>query len=127
MIAIEILAWILIGLAVIKMIVILISPKSWLNFARGLLSNKWLAQVVSLILLVVVFYYLTAAGVTVIQILAVTVFVALLFVMALAGDIEFFLKKYDKLIKNGTLWKTYWLYTLIWIVLIILGIKELIM
>lgn len=127
MTAIENIAWIVIIVATIKMLVLLVSPMSWMNFASKFYKNKGLAKIVSLALAVVIFYYLYMAGITVVQILAVTAFVGMLLVLGLADEFEYFIKKYQAMVKKGNLWKEYWLYTLIWIVLLIWGVKELLM
>jgi len=62
---------------------------------------------------------------TIIQVLATTVFVALILMIGLAKEIPYFLKKADAMIKKGDLWKEYWLYTLVWAVLMVWGILEL--
>jgi hypothetical protein len=46
-------------------------------------------------------------------------------IIALAGHMDDFVVKYKGLIKRGKLWKEYWLYTLIWVILLGLGVKEL--
>jgi magnesium-transporting ATPase (P-type) len=74
-----------------------------------------------------VLYYLNAAGITIVQILAVAVFVSLLLVIGLASEVDDLLKKYQARIKRGTLWRDFWFYTLIWIVLLVWGAKELFM
>lgn len=123
--SVEIIALIVIVGAVIKMLVLLVSPISWMNFAKGVYKNPKLVQVVSLVLAGIVLYYLVGAGITIVQILAVTAFVALLIMMGLATEIDYFIKKQQAMIKKGTLWKQYWLYSLIWVALLIWGIKEL--
>jgi len=122
--SIEIIALIVIILAAIKMLVLLIKPKAWMNFASGFYKKPALAQLFAFILAVVVFYYLIQVF-TVVQILAVTAFVALLMMFALAKDLEWFISKFKARIKKGTIWKQYWFYTLIWLVLLAWGVKEL--
>jgi len=70
---------------------------------------------------------LYGAGITVVEILAVTAFVALLMMIALADEVGHLIKKYQAMIKKDNLWKNYWLYTLAWIVLMLWGLKELFM
>jgi len=123
--AIQNIALILIVVGVIKMVVLLVKPQAWMNFAKGLYSKPQLMKFVGLILAGVVFYYLYSAGITVVQILAISAFVSLLMMIALADEVEYFLKKYQMMIKKGNLWKTYWLYSLVWIILMIWGLNEL--
>ena len=76
--ALEILALILIVIGIIKMVVILIiSPKTWFKFAKKVYTKPTIVSIVALILGAVVLYYLVGAGVTIIHILAVMVFLAL--------------------------------------------------
>ena len=121
---IEMFAVILIAIGVIKIIVILISPKSWLNFAKTIYANPKVTSFVALILSLIVLYYLVNAGITIVQILAVTLFVALL----ISAGIARYSKNIIGSLKNKDLRelaKEYWLYSLIWTLLLIWGIKEL--
>jgi len=123
--SVETIALILIILTVVKMFMLLVNPKSWINLAKKIYSNPKVVSLVSLILAGIVLYYLVQSGITIIQILAVTVFVALLLMIGLANEIDYFMKKAEVMIKKGTMWKEYWLYTLVWVLLILWGIKEL--
>jgi len=125
MTSIEIIALIVIMASAIKMLVLLVHPKSWMNFAKGFYSKPGVAKLGSFILALVVLYYLLGAGITIIQILAVTAFVALLIVIGLADEVPYFIKKSEAMIKEGNLWKEYWFYTLVWIALLGWGVKEL--
>jgi len=121
---IEIIALVLITVSVIKILILLVNPKSWMNFARMIYKNSRVTSVVALILAVVVLFYLIQE-LTIIQILAVTSFVALLFVIGLADRGNALIKMYEGQIKNKTLWKRNLFYTLIWIALLAWGIKVL--
>lgn len=117
----QILAWIIIVASLIKMLVILVSAKSWMNFAKKVYSNPNIASWVALILALVVLYYLVQAGITITTILAVTVFVALVFIAGLAS----YVKKIIKDVNLKTILKDQWYYVLLWLALIIWGIVEL--
>jgi len=124
--AINNIALIIIVFSVIKMLVLLIKPIAWMNFAKGVYVKPAVVKIVAFILLGVVFYYLHyVSAISVVQILAVTAFVALMFMIGLATEFEFFVKKFQALIKKGKLWKQYRLYTLLWLVLLGWAIKEL--
>ncbi len=123
--SIEIIALVMIVLGAIKMIVLLVKPKAWMNFAKRVYSKPSVVKIVGFILGVIVLYYLLSAGITIVQILAVSAFVALLIMIGLAEEIDYFLKKYEALIKKGTMWKDYWFYTLLWIILMAWGAWEL--
>jgi len=120
--SLETLAFILIVLAAVKMFVLLVKPKAWLNFAKAVYAKPAVTSFVALILAAIVLYYLVGAGITIVQILAVTVFVVLLLLVGLAPEIPYFLRKYEGMIKKGKLWQQYWLYTLIWVALLVLGL-----
>jgi len=126
--SIEIIALVLLIFAVIKMLVLLINPKSWVNFAKGIWKNKVVTKLVALILAAVVLYYLVSpqyGNLSIVQIFAVTVFVALLLVIGLADPVKRIIPVYEKQIKDGTLWKDNWLYTLIWLALMVWVVIEL--
>ena len=125
--AVETIALIMIVVAAIKMIVLLINPVGYLNFAKGLYKKPILAQVVGFILAAVVLYYLINSGLTIVQILAVAGFVSLFLMVGLASSIGPLMKKFDAQIKQGNMWKEYWFYTLIWIVLLVWAAKEIFM
>jgi hypothetical protein len=114
--AVEIIALVLLALAVVKMLVLLISAKSWMNLAKKLYGNKLVFQLVCLVLAAVVFYFLLQE-LTVIQIFAATAFVALLIGIGLADPIKRILPIYRKQIKEKTLLKSNWLYIILWLAL----------
>ncbi|MCK5043765.1 hypothetical protein KAR52_02065 [Candidatus Pacearchaeota archaeon] len=119
---VEIIALILIIIATIKILVLLIKPQAWMNFAQCFYKKPIVARTVSLVLGGVIFYYLITAGISVVEILAVTAFVAMLMVFGLASQIKPLIAKYKAQIKKGKLWKDNWLYTLLWIALMVWGI-----
>jgi len=123
--SVEIIALIVIIVAAIKMAVLLVKPQAWMSFAGGVYSKKGLAQIVSLILAGVVLYYLIQGDITIVEILAVTAFVSLLMMFALAPYIQPLIKRYQAQIKKGSIWKENWLYTLIWVILLVWGLLEL--
>ncbi|MBU0467309.1 MAG: hypothetical protein KJ718_05135 [Nanoarchaeota archaeon] len=123
---VEVIALIVVIAAVVKMIVLLVNPRAWIGFAKGVYAKTGLVQMVGLILAAVVLYYLLQE-ITIVQVMAVVAFTALLVMVGLAPEIGHFVKKYEAQIKKGTLWKQYWLYTLIWIVLVLWAAKELLL
>ena len=124
---IEIIALIVIIAGIIKMIVLAVNPKSWMNFAEKVYSNPRFTSFIAFVLSLVVLNYLIKSGITIVQILAVTAFTALLIMIGIAGEIKPLLKKYETIIKRGKLWKEYWLYALIWIVILGWGLYEILM
>ena len=116
----EILATILIAFSVIKLFVLMIHPPSWLKFAKGVYGNTLCFQFVALVLSAAVLYYLLQAGITIVQILAVTLFVMLLMGMMMAPHIPRLMKGINA--KHLQL-RRYWVSALIWIALLVWGIK----
>jgi len=121
---VEIIALVLLIAAVVKMVVLLINNKSYGKFVEVLFKNKVVTQIIFLILAAVVFYYLIQE-LTIIQIFAVAAFVACLIALGLKEVYKPIISMYKKHIKNGTLWKSYWLYTLIWLALMVWVFLEL--
>ena len=124
-IPVEIITLVLIAAVTIKILVLAVKPQAYMKFAKVVFKKPIVLRVVAFILAGVVLYYLINSGLTIVYILAVTVFVALLIVIGLAGDVKDLLKKYEKDIKAGKLWKRYGFYTLIWVALMVWGALEL--
>lgn len=118
--SIEIIALVLIVVVAIKMLVLLVKPKAWMNFAKAIYKKKAVAVMIGLVLGGVVLYYLIQE-LTIVQILAVIAFMAALFMIGLSGSASDLIKKYEGQIKRGKLWKENWFYTLLWIALIVWG------
>ena len=119
----EILALILIVVSVFKLIIFLVNPNYWYSFIGGVYSKPEVASFIAFILAMTVLYFLLISGVTIIEILAVCLFIALVITIGLA-------KYADKLI----VWvkeqdivfvlKEVWLYTLVWLLLLAWGAGE---
>lgn len=123
---IEIIALIIIIVSAIKIIVILAKPKAWADFVKKIWVNPMVMSIVSLILAVIVLYYLIQSGLTIVQILAVTAFVALLMAVGLGIYAKEVISMATKMLKKGIL-KRAWFYTLLWVALIVWGAYELFM
>ena len=122
---IEIIALVFIIIAVVKMLILLVNPMAWINVSKKVLGNKIVTQIIGFVLVGVIFYYLRQAGISIVEILAVSTFAFAMLIIALAGHLDDLVAKYKGLIKRGKLWQEYWLYTLIWIILLVWGVKEL--
>ena len=120
--SVEIIALILIAIATIKMLVLVIKAQAWMNFAKWLYKRPPVTKFVGAILAGVILYYLINSGMTIVQILAVSAFMAMLFVVGLAEDVKPFIKKYEAQIKAGKMWRKHWFYTLIWIAILVWGV-----
>lgn len=119
---VETIAFILIVISVIKMFTLLVKPQAWMNFAKAIYKKPVVTKFVGAILAGVILYYLISSGITIVQVLAVTLFMAMMFLVGLAEDFKAFIKKYEAQIKAGNLWKKHWFYILIWIALLIWGV-----
>lgn len=121
---VETIALVMIVGGLIKIAVLLVNPKSWMNFAKDLYSKPKAVSAIALIFAAIVFYYIIQE-VSIVQILAVTAFVALLILVGMANHVGSIMKQFEVIIKKGNLWRDYWLYTLIWVILLAWGAKEL--
>ncbi len=119
--AIEIIALVMITLSLVKLIILTINPTKWMNFAKSIYVNSTRLKIIGTMLSVLILYYLVGAGITIVQIFAVMAFFASLMLIGFADMGSELIKKFK--IKN--MWKEYGYYTLIWIVLLLWGLKEL--
>ncbi len=122
--AIEILAIILIAIAVIKLVIFLINPMLWIDFIEKMYSAPQLISYIGLAASLVVLYFLINSGLSIIEILAVSLFIMLLMLTGLANyaeDVIAWIREQDimAMIKN------LWIYTIAWVLLIVWGIREL--
>lgn len=123
---IEIMALILIIVSVVKILVILAKPSAWTEVIKKVWANPFLTGFISFILAVVVLYYLLQE-LTIVQIFASMLFLALLAAIGIATYCKEVVGIAQKLLKDKNILKKSWLYLIIWIVLIIWVIKELFM
>ena len=122
----EILALILIVATLIKVIIFLIKPQMWINFIEKLYAKPQLISNVALILGILVLYLLIISGVTIVEILAVCLFVALLMATGFskyAGQIIAWAKEQEVV----SVVRKLWLYTLVWLLLLAWGVGEILL
>ena len=112
--SLEIIALIFIVAAVLKIVVILVAPKSYLGFAKKVWSNALVMSVIMLALAGVVLYYLLQT-LSIVQIVAAGMFIALLVGVGFAPYASHLLKIYEKKIGNGRFLRENWLYLLVWL------------
>jgi hypothetical protein len=124
MAAIEIFAWVLIVLSAIKLSCIFVKPSAWLKLVKKLYSTP-VTAFVQLVLAGVVLYYLLQSGLTIVQILAVVLFGALLTGMTFAVYRKETISWASGILKKGILKKA-WIPTIIWLALIVWGFLVLI-
>tara|TARA_Y100000310_G_C20426761_1_gene689461 strand:- start:204 stop:596 length:393 start_codon:yes stop_codon:yes gene_type:complete len=123
---IEWMALILIVASAVKIIIILVNPNSWnTSVVKKVWANSNLTMVVSLILAAIALYYLLLGGLTIVEILAVTLFVALLMAAGAAAYKKQIIELADKMLKDKSLVKKSWLYIIIWVILLVWGAKVL--
>ena len=122
--SIEILALILIILSGIKIITILINPSIWLNKVVKKVYVGKRTTFIFLVLALIVLYFLLQE-ITIIQILAVMLFVALIFGISFSIHYKELIKLADQIFKNKNIVKSNWLPIIIWIILLLWGLKEL--
>ena len=119
--AVEFLATIFIVIGILKLLFFLVAPNALLEHAKRFYANPRVVSFFAFILAAIVLYFLVSAGVTIVQIFAIGVFIGLLLIMKLAPYAQDMLKK----MKPQALLKEHWFYMIIWVLLMAWGIKEL--
>jgi len=125
--SVEIIALVVMILAVVKMLILSIKPMAWINLPKKFSGKIASLKIIGVVLALVLFYYLTQAGITVIQILAISAFVFSLLIVGLAPNLDVLVKKYSAQAKKGNMFKDHWIYVLLWVILLLLGVNELLM
>lgn len=121
---IEIIALIFIIVAAIKILVILVKPKAWLDMVvKKVWVSPFITGLICLVLAIIVLYYLIQE-LTIIQIFAVMGFVGLLAGVGIAAYAKEIVGLAGKLMNKGIV-KRAWLQIIIWIILIIWGLYTL--
>jgi len=117
---IGILALIVAVIAAVKILVLLIKPKAWLDsVVKPIYSIPALTIIVSLVLAGFVLNYLLNAGFTIVDIFAVMAFFSLLMAISFAAYAKDTIVWAGKLLKDKRVIKKAWLAILIWVVLIV--------
>jgi len=115
--SIEIFALIVVIVAAIKILVLLIQPKSWLSVVKTVYAKPALAMMVELILAAVILYYLLAE-LNIVQIFAVMLFFALLMAISFTTYSKETISWARKMLNKNVIKKA-WLAILIWVILIV--------
>lgn len=123
---ITIFALIISSLALTKILVILVKPKAWLNLVKGIWKAPALMMIVCLILAAIVFYYLIQS-ITIVQIMATMLFLALLYGMTFAVHSKETLVWAQKMLNDRKFMRRVWLPVLIWLVLVLWALKEILL
>lgn len=115
---IQIMALIVAMLGAIKMIVVFISPKSWIkNIVKPIYKTPMIASIAGLIITGVSLYYLNQE-LTIVQIFAVLLFFFGLMLMTFAAVSKEMIKLAENVLKKDGLIR-FWLPILVWIILLI--------
>lgn len=120
---IEIFALILIGLAAVKILMLLYKPEVWFNLVGKIYIVPQLVTLLALLLSAIVLYFLINAGLTIAEILAVCLFIALLIMVAMASYAEELLVWIKQQDISAIIRRT-WIYMVAWILLLAWGVKE---
>lgn len=121
--SVEIIALIVIIASAIKILVLSIDAKAWMNFAKNVYSRPRLTAFFAFVLAAIVLNYLLSE-MTIVQIIAVMGFTALMLGIGLASEVKPLIKKYESMAKQGNILKRYWFYTLIWVALMLWALAE---
>lgn len=113
-------------LALIKILVILIKPKAWLNLVKSIWSVPMLAMLACLVGGAVVFYYLIQE-LSIVQIMAVVLFVALLGGTSVAVYSKEIVSLAGKMLNDRKFLRKGWLAIIIWLVLILWTLKAILL
>ena len=123
----HILALIFIVVAAVKIIVILSKPSAWSKVVKKVWKNSNLIMIICLVLAIIVLSGLIAQGMTILQIFSVMLFVSLLAGVGIAMYSKDIVNASQRLLRDRNIVKKSWLYILIWIILLVWGLKELFM
>ena len=122
----ETLAIILIAISAIKLIIFTINSKLWYDFVEKIYAKPKVIIVIALLLAGVVLYLLIDSGVTIVEILAVCLFIALLMTIGVANYADNILAwaREQDIVHIA---KQLWLYILVWILLLAWGAGEILL
>ncbi len=115
---IEWFALVIVAVSAIKIIVLLINPKAWWGLVKEIWSVPVLTGVIAFILATIVLYYLTLT-ISIVEIFAVLLFLALLAAVGISVYHKEVLKVGEKLLKDKKILAKSWFYILIWTALIV--------
>ena len=119
----EIFALIIVAIALVKIIVLLYKPELWFSMVGKLYVIPELASVIALVASGIVLYFLINAGLTIVEILAVSLFIALLIMVGMANyanELVVWFKQQDMTLMI----RRTWIYIVAWVVLLGWGVKE---
>jgi hypothetical protein len=112
---------------VIKILVILVKPKAWMGVVKPIYANSVVLMIVGLILAGGSLYYLTQAGMSIVDMFAVLFFLSMLMMVSVAAYNKELMALGQKMLKNRSVLRKGWLSLIIWLFLAIWALKELFM
>ncbi|MDP2240551.1 MAG: hypothetical protein Q8K18_10380 [Burkholderiales bacterium] len=121
----EILALILIGIAAIKIVLLFTNWPLWILWMKRIYARPQVVAVVALALAAALLYALVASGMSIVQILAVSLFVVLMLMAGIAPYASR-LMAWVETRSIAQLLADAWLYTLAWVLLLAWGLWEIV-
>jgi len=121
--AIEIIALILIVLVIVKLFIFLVHPNLWYETLERAFKNTHLSSFIAFIFAMLTLYFLISSGLTIKEILSVSLFIVLLIAVAFASyseEIIPWMKTQDII----AIFKKLWLYTFVWLLLLAWGLVD---
>jgi len=113
---VEIIAFIVAALVIVKIVVLLINKEAWMKVPNAMFKQPMVTTVISLVLAAVVLYYLLAE-ITIVQIFAVIGLLMFLILPSFAVYSKEFMAMSNKLLKDKNVMRRSWIPTLIWVAL----------
>jgi len=123
---VQIIAWVVVILSVIKLLTILIKPSAWMGVVEFVYGKPWLTTIVALVLGYVTLMTLLDSGITIVQIFGVMLFFMFVMVLTFAAYSKDAVALGKKWLKQNNILKKAWVALIVWVVLLIWVIMELI-
>jgi hypothetical protein len=113
---VEIFALIIALAVIIKLVVLLVKPQSWRSVVKVVYGKPGITMIIGLVLAVVVLYYLLME-LTIVQIFASMLFLALIAGVTMSAYYEQISELIDNMLKDKAIVKKAWLSIIIWLIL----------
>ncbi len=110
-------------LILLKIIIVLINPKAWLNLTKSLFNKKPVTALIYFILIIIAGYYVFT-NLSIIQISAVMLFTSLLIALAWVPYAQTMIDLRKKVIKQDHILRKNWLTFLIFLIIAMLVLKS---
>ena len=123
---IAIFALIMATLALVKILIILVKPRAWYNLVKAVWKAPTIVMLICLILAAMVFYSLLQE-LSLVQIMAVVLFVALLGGVTAAVYSKEVVSLAGKMLNDRKFMRKAWLPIIIWLILVLWALKEILL